>query len=109
MLFHLNSLTSLDPRYVFAIIFTDVSNAYADGTDIDISLEALNIVRLHFFDIEVSIISLFQSISNGLNWGDVASALKEVSRFWSYLYIAYVAFSALPSALEESIYIYIFI
>lgn len=59
--------------------------------------EALALIRLHFFDIEVSIVSLFQSISNGLNWGDVASALKQVSRFWSYLYVGYVAFCALPS------------
>lgn len=78
-------------RYVFAIVFTDVSNEYSSGFE-EISEEHSQFLRKHFFDLERSIITLFQSICNGLNWGDVADKLNELSRVWGYLYIIYIAF-----------------
>ncbi|CAK9101590.1 L type [Durusdinium trenchii] len=77
--------------YVFAIVFTDVSNEYSSGFE-EISEEHSQFLRKHFFDLERSIITLFQSICNGLNWGDVADKLNELSRVWGYLYIIYIAF-----------------
>ena len=78
-------------RYVFAIVFTDVSNEYANGFQ-EINEESLAFLRKYFFDLERSVNTLFQSICNGLNWGDVADKLNELSRVWGYLYVIFVAF-----------------
>jgi len=77
--------------YVFAIVFTDVSNEYTNGFQ-EINEESLAFLRKYFFDLERSVNTLFQSICNGLNWGDVADKLNELSRVWGYLYVIFVAF-----------------
>jgi len=77
--------------YVFAIVFTDVSNEYSNGFQ-EINEESLAFLRKYFFDLERSVNTLFQSICNGLNWGDVADKLNELSRVWGYLYVIFVAF-----------------
>ena len=79
------------PRYTFAIVFVDVSNEYRNGYEVA-SKENVEFLEKYFFDLERSIISLFQSICNGINWADVADKLNSISRIWGYLYMFYVAF-----------------
>ena len=78
-------------RYVFAIVFTDVSSEYSRGFE-EISEANLKFIREHFLDLERSIMTLFQSICNGIAWGEVADKLNELSRIWGYLYVTYIAF-----------------
>lgn len=78
-------------RYTFAIVFVDVSNEYRNGYEVA-SEENIKFLERYFFDLERSIISLFQSICNGINWADVADQLNSISRIWGYLYMFYVAF-----------------
>eukprot|EP00913_Durusdinium_trenchii_P034308 g32100.t1 len=77
--------------YVFAIVFTDVSSEYSRGFE-EISEANLKFIREHFLDLERSIMTLFQSICNGIAWGEVADKLNELSRIWGYLYVTYIAF-----------------
>eukprot|EP00435_Cladocopium_sp_Y103_P041685 s3347_g11.t1 len=81
----------LGARYVFAIVFTDVSNEYASGFE-DVSEESLVFLQKYFFDLERSVFTLFESICNGLNWGEIADKLNTLSRIWGYLYVIFVAF-----------------
>ncbi|CAK9092119.1 unnamed protein product [Durusdinium trenchii] len=77
--------------YVFAIVFCDVSNEYLGGFE-DVSDTGKTFLERYFVDLERSIMTLFQSIVNGLNWGDVADELNKLSRIWGYLYVVYIAF-----------------
>lgn len=77
--------------YVFAIVFTDVSNEYANGFE-NVSEESLAFLQNYFFDLERSVFTLFSSICNGLNWGEIADKLNALSRVWGYLYTIFVAF-----------------
>ena len=83
-------------RYVFAIVFTDVSNEYANGFE-NVSEESLAFLQNYFFDLERSVFTLFSSICNGLNWGEIADKLNALSRVWGYLYTIFVAFCFLLS------------
>ena len=76
--------------YVFAIFFTDVTNEYSRTHSTDDGNVLL--LRTYFRDVEQSVLTLFQSITGGLDWGQVADDLHEFSRGWGYLYIFYVAF-----------------
>ena len=74
--------------YVFAIVFTDVSTEYMSTYEISTSETAF--LRLRFSDLERSMRTLFQSISNGLTWGEVADGMYKLSWVWGYLYLIYV-------------------
>lgn len=76
--------------YVFAIVFTDVSTEYISNFEISTTETAF--LRLRFSDLERSMRTLFQSISNGLTWGEVADNMYRLSWIWGYLYLIYVAF-----------------
>jgi len=76
--------------YVFAIVFTDVSTEYISNFEISDSDTAF--LKLRFADLERSMQTLFQSISNGLTWGDVADKMHKLSWVWGYLFVVYVAF-----------------
>lgn len=80
-----------EPRmiiYVFAIVFTDVSTEYVSNFEISATETAF--LRLRFSDLERSMRTLFQSISNGLTWGEVADNMYRLSWIWGYLYLIYV-------------------
>jgi len=85
-----SSTVSIRDRYVFAIFFTDVTNEYSRTHSTDDGNVLL--LRTYFRDVEQSVLTLFQSITGGLDWGQVADDLHEFSRGWGYLYIFYVAF-----------------
>lgn len=76
--------------YVFAIVFTDVSTEYISNFEISATETAF--LQLRFSDLERSMRTLFQSISNGLTWGEVADNMYRLSWIWGYLYLIYVAF-----------------
>lgn len=74
--------------YVFAIVFTDVSTEYISNFEISDADTAF--LKLRFADLERSMQTLFQSISNGLTWGDVADKMHNLSWVWGYLFVVYV-------------------
>ncbi|CAK9092622.1 unnamed protein product [Durusdinium trenchii] len=78
--------------YVFAIVFTDVSTEYI--SNFEISQTDTAFLQKRFQDLERSMQTLFQSISNGVTWGDVADKLHNLNWVWGYLYVIYVAFCA---------------
>ncbi len=73
---------------MFAIVFTDVSTAYISNFEIS-EMDAA-FLKLRFADLERSMQTLFQSISNGLTWGDVADKMHKLSWVWGYLFVVYV-------------------
>ena len=83
----MKNLQCLKPR----IVFTDVSTEYINNFEISPAETAF--LQLRFADLERSMQTLFQSISNGVTWGDVADKMYRLSWIWGYLYVVYVAFS----------------
>eukprot|EP00913_Durusdinium_trenchii_P022049 g20720.t1 len=63
------------------------------GND-EISQTDTAFLQKRFQDLERSMQTLFQSISNGVTWGDVADKLHNLNWVWGYLYVIYVAFCA---------------
>lgn len=74
------------------IVFTDVSTEYI--SNFEISQTDTAFLQKRFQDLERSMQTLFQSISNGVTWGDVADKLHNLNWVWGYLYVIYVAFCA---------------
>eukprot|EP00913_Durusdinium_trenchii_P032343 g30284.t1 len=69
--------------YVFGIVFTDVSNEYSGQNQLEeISTESIDFLQQHFYDLERTMQTLFQSICNGNSWGVVADNLNKISRLW---------------------------
>ena len=78
-----------------------MANEYAKGFD-NVSDESLAFLKTYFFDLERSILTLFESICNGLTWGEIMEKLNSLSRIWGYLYLLFIAFCRLLSFLPLS-------
>ncbi|CAK8995082.1 unnamed protein product [Durusdinium trenchii] len=84
--------------YVFAILFTDavldhLSDIIVTGTN-PADIERIEEMKTLFGTVYFSISTLFQSISNGLDWGEAALVLSQVGVLWVLVYNLYIAFTS---------------
>ncbi|CAK9059131.1 Sodium channel protein [Durusdinium trenchii] len=87
-----------DEIYVFAILFTDavldhLSDIIVTGTN-PADIERIEEMKTLFGTVYFSISTLFQSISNGLDWGEAALVLSQVGVLWVLVYNLYIAFTS---------------
>mmetsp|Transcript_5522 Transcript_5522/g.10135 ORF Transcript_5522/g.10135 Transcript_5522/m.10135 type:complete len:365 (-) Transcript_5522:29-1123(-) len=77
--------------YLVAVFLTQLVTDYRKDNPEKETPE--NGVQKHFGDLGTSILSLFQSISGGVDWGDILDPLMtEISPLLSMLYAIYIAF-----------------
>uniref|UniRef100_A0A7S4QF91 EF-hand domain-containing protein n=1 Tax=Alexandrium monilatum TaxID=311494 RepID=A0A7S4QF91_9DINO len=74
--------------YVFAVLFTQaatehVLHAGAQG----------GVLREHYGSLPISIYTLFQSITNGVSWAEVAGPLGQVHPFWEFIFSIFMMFT----------------
>lgn len=106
---HLAALLRFLIIYIFGILFTDTAvNNIIEHSEMGekITVEDMNTLEtldIFFGSLYRSMVTLFQTISNGVAWNEPANALTsigDVGYFWVQLYHFYIAFCRLAVRLN---------
>lgn len=83
--------------FVFAVFTTQGVSAWfmeeiKNGADPSVSDVTRDKLRAHCGDLSTTMYSLWKSISGGLDWGDVADPLFEISPMMGFVFLVYIIF-----------------
>jgi len=87
--------------YVVGVYFTQLSTITRIAEDVDASLEAdkmwmLDSLEFHFGSVPIAVLSLFQGLTGGLDWSDLATPMMELISPWMGLwFLLFIAFALL--------------
>jgi len=85
--------------FTFAILFTQGAVDYLIGLEIDIDEftfnddeVTVNPLRWHWGTLPRSVFTLFKAISGGMDWGDAARPLSDLSPFYVAVFVFFIGF-----------------
>merc|ERR1719324_11695 len=87
--------------YVFAILFTQAATSYLAQLGGDNQAQESHcsdtsrILVEKWSTIPLSMLTLFQVVTNGIDWGEASEPLEKVSLIWMVIFMFYVAFCVL--------------
>lgn len=86
--------------YMYAVIFTQATADSNSGRPSEVVAEATDEALTedeglieYFGDIGSSIYTLFQVVTSGINWGDVAEPLKKLSPIYFFIFLLFTSFN----------------
>lgn len=80
--------------YAFAVLLAQVVNDHQiDPESIPLSPADEMAVRQYFGSVQNTMLTLFMSISAGVNWENVLGPLKTISLVWVFVYLFFIAFT----------------
>jgi len=80
--------------YVFAVLFTQAVNDHLRDPEATPLPEREREMAVRFFpSLGDTMLSLFESIANGVSWNEVLAPLKLISPVWVFVYLFYIFFT----------------
>ncbi|CAK9083580.1 unnamed protein product [Durusdinium trenchii] len=79
--------------YVFAVLFTQAVNDYIAEPDNPMPEELRVLAVKYFGSLYDTMLSLFESIANGVSWNQVLAPLRYISPIWAVVYLFYIFFT----------------
>ncbi|CAL1156181.1 unnamed protein product [Cladocopium goreaui] len=78
--------------FVFGLIFTDITSEYLTQTDTVVDPITAGTLRTRFGGLELSMHTLYGSITGGFTWVEARDAFGEISFVWGILFEGYISF-----------------
>lgn len=78
--------------YVFAVLFVQAVNDYVMDNQY-LPEREMAASKIYFDSLIETMLTLFMSIAGGVSWEEPISTLKEISGWWTFLYLFYIAFT----------------
>eukprot|EP00928_Gymnodinium_smaydae_P061105 TRINITY_DN4521_c0_g1_i3.p1 TRINITY_DN4521_c0_g1~~TRINITY_DN4521_c0_g1_i3.p1 ORF type:complete len:640 (+),score=74.85 TRINITY_DN4521_c0_g1_i3:202-1920(+) len=76
--------------FILEFVATEIQALEADGDE-----RRIAILKFHFGSLWTTMFTLFKAITNGVDWGEPAAALIEISPFLGLMFALYVAFATM--------------
>lgn len=78
--------------YVFAVLFVQAVDDYVMDNQY-LPEREMAASKIYFDSLIETMLTLFMSIAGGVSWEEPISTLKEISGWWTFLYLFYIAFT----------------
>eukprot|EP00435_Cladocopium_sp_Y103_P055057 s1084_g18.t1 len=78
--------------FVFGLIFTDITSEYLTQTETVVDAITAGTLRTRFGGLELSMHTLYASITGGFTWVEARDAFGEISFVWGILFEGYISF-----------------
>eukprot|EP00927_Polykrikos_kofoidii_P076419 TRINITY_DN7349_c0_g1_i8.p1 TRINITY_DN7349_c0_g1~~TRINITY_DN7349_c0_g1_i8.p1 ORF type:complete len:696 (+),score=110.68 TRINITY_DN7349_c0_g1_i8:59-2146(+) len=78
--------------YLFGVVFVQSVSSYRSFRGKDIDYEAEQAFVMYFGSIKVSMLTLYQAVTGGNDWGPIFDILEEVGDYIAALFLFFVAF-----------------
>eukprot|EP00928_Gymnodinium_smaydae_P089561 TRINITY_DN7350_c0_g4_i1.p1 TRINITY_DN7350_c0_g4~~TRINITY_DN7350_c0_g4_i1.p1 ORF type:complete len:640 (+),score=110.64 TRINITY_DN7350_c0_g4_i1:23-1921(+) len=81
--------------FMFATFILEFVSGELEILDAEVDRERIATLKFYFGSLPITIFSLFKSITSGVDWGDPAQVLVDISPFLGFMFALYVAFATL--------------